>query len=278
MKRYRIANSDFDTRAYILAIKVEDAWEPSVRHQWADIKDGIRAGLAAEFGPARLQATERNLLDMGAKPFSIVAFHNRFFEQIRVAFMCASYYPALTGACALGERILNHTLIRLRDYYKSTPEYKRIYSKNSFDDWNVPITTLESWGVLLPEAVKAFQNLKEIRNRAIHFDPSTDQNDRPLALKAVCLLSNVILHQFGSFGLQPWFIPDVDGETYLKKDSEALPFIKEVYIPNALSVGPFHTLKHGSNGFVPVDDYPYDNKEVTDEEFRDLRLQFKNGK
>lgn len=75
MKRYRIANSDFDTRANILAIKVEDAWEPCVRQQWADIKDGSRAGLAAEFGPARLQATERNLLDMGAKPFSIVAFH-----------------------------------------------------------------------------------------------------------------------------------------------------------------------------------------------------------
>lgn len=278
MKRYRIANSDFDTRANVLAIKVEDEWEPAVRQQWIDIKAGIRAGLAADFGPARLKQTEQNLLDIGAKPFSIVAFHNKFLEQIRVAFMCSAYYPALTGACALGERILNYTLIRLRDHYKSTPEYKHIYRKKSFDDWNVPITTLETWGVLLPEAVKAFRNLKEIRNRAIHFDPSTDENDRPLALEAIRVLSNIIQHQFGSFGLQPWFISDVDGEIYLNKDSEALPFIKEVYIPNAMSVGPLHTLEHGPKGFVAVDDHAYENKGVTDDEFRDLRLQFKNGK
>ena len=60
-------------------------------------------------------------------------------------------YPALTGACALGERILNYLILNLRDDFHSTPEYKQVYRKDSFDQWDAPINALASWGVLLPE-------------------------------------------------------------------------------------------------------------------------------
>jgi len=46
------------------------------------------------------------------------------------------------------------TQLILRDDYKGTPEYKRIYQKNSFVDWDIPIKTLESWEILLPDVVE----------------------------------------------------------------------------------------------------------------------------
>lgn len=61
-------------------------------------------------------------------------------------------YPALVGACALGERILNHLILDLRGAYAHTPEYKRVHRKDSFDDWRVPIDTLAAW---TPRALRA---------------------------------------------------------------------------------------------------------------------------
>jgi hypothetical protein len=120
----------------------------------------------------------------------------------------------------------------LREDFKTTPEYRTVYRKSSFDNWDVPIKTLEAWGILLPEVVTAFNELKQVRNRAIHFNPITEQNDRSLALMAIELLDTIISKQFGAFGLQTWFIPDIPGASYIKKDAEQDPFVRKVIIPN----------------------------------------------
>jgi hypothetical protein len=73
-----------------------------------------------------------------------VAFHNVFFNQVRDSFVIGSYYPALTAACALGERILNHLVLGLRDSFRTAEEYKRVYRKDSFDNWMIPIDVLEA--------------------------------------------------------------------------------------------------------------------------------------
>lgn len=278
MKRYRITNPDFDTRARILATTIENHWEERVKQQWRSIKEGITVGLARTFGPATLDQKRKNLVDLGSKPFSVIAFHNAFLEQIRVAFVSGTYYPALTGACALGERVLNHTIIRLRDKFRHTPEYKRIHRKSSFGNWDVPIDTLESWSILLPDAAESMRALKEIRNRVIHFDPATDVNDRPLALEAIHTLSQALEKQFGAFGSQPWFIRAIPGEAYLTKESETWPFVEAVYVPNAVLVGPYHSLEAAKDGHLVVrDDHQYEDSEVTDDEFRELRLSQKKS-
>jgi hypothetical protein len=120
----------------------------------------------------------------------------------------------------------------LREDFKTTPEYRTVYRKSSFDNWDVPIKTLEAWGILLPEVVTAFNELKQVRNRAIHFNPITEQNDRSLALMAIELLDTIISKQFGAFGLQTWFIQDIPGASYIKKDAEQDPFVRKVIIPN----------------------------------------------
>lgn len=270
MKRYRILNMDFDARTNILNIKIEDCWDPKAKQLYQENQDKIRRGLREQFGSSAGEAKLKNFCDLGAAPFSIVAYHNLFLRQIRHSFVIGCYYPALTGACALGERILNHLLLSLRDFFKSSPEYKTVCRKKSFDNWDIPITALNSWDILQPDVVTAFNELKEIRNRAIHFHPETDDNDRSLSLTAVHTLGRVIEGQFSAFGVHPWFIPDTLGIAFLKKEVETHPFIQTVYIPNCVLVGPYHQLEHSACGWVVNDHVDYEDREISDEEFARL--------
>jgi len=212
----------------------------------------------------------QNFRELGPALPSILSFHNNFMRQIRGSFVIGSYYPALTGACALGERILNHLLLNLREFYISTPEYKRVYNKESFDDWDIPIETLTTWGILLPDVVTNFSSLKKQRHRTLHFDPSTDHNDRELALCAIKTLAAIINDQFSALEPKPWFIPANMGIAFIKRECEELPFIKVVYLPSCRLVGPRHTLEMSPNGWVARDDHPYEDKRITDEEFIQL--------
>lgn len=180
-----------------------------------------------------------------------------------------SYYPALTAACALGERILNHLILLLRDDHKATPEYKRVYAKHSFDKWDVAIDTLAGWMVLLPNVVLEFKKLRDRRNDAIHFRPEVDTNDRDLALQAIRSLESILGAQFNAFGSEPWFITDVPGEIYIKKDWETKPFIRRIYLPNCVAVGPDHRVV----SVMPwkIADREYEPTEITDDEFSMLR-------
>jgi len=270
MKRYRVINMDLDSRAAFLVMEIRNEWEERVKEQHRVNKERIRKGLLYEYGSASADMKLKNFIDLGSKPLSILAFHNRFLDQVRRAFVVGSYYPALTAACALGERILNHLIRILREDFKSTAEYKRVYRKDSFDDWDEAIDTLESWGVLLPEVTKTFRELKTVRHRSIHFDPAVDTDDRNLALDAIGKLNIIISKQFGRFGNQPWFIPEIRGASYIRKEAESIPFIKRIYIPNCHLVGPLHRLEPVGESVTTVkviDDNDYEDREISDDEF-----------
>jgi hypothetical protein len=121
VKRYRVLCFDFDSRANLLSQEIEEHWDEEVKAQLRTNKERITSGLTNEYGPSHFNVKLQNFVDLGPKPFSIVAFHNKFFEQCRKAFIVGAYYPALTGACALGERLLNHLILQLRDEFKATP-------------------------------------------------------------------------------------------------------------------------------------------------------------
>ncbi len=278
MKRYKLFNFDIDSRANILNMEIEETWDEKNKELLSKNKKSTEGSLISEFGAWGQESKIRNFKELGPKPISIIAFHNKFFEQIRKSFVIGSYYPALTGACALGERILNYLILSLRDNFKQTPEYKKIYNKKSLDNWDEAIEILESWQILLPDVVSKFKDLKEIRNReAIHFNIETEDKDREIALKAIRILSDIIWGQFAFLGLQPWFIEETKGEFYIKKNWEDKPFIKTVYIPNCCLVGPFHKVEIISNKWKIIDDYKYENKEISDSDFIKIREDFKKA-
>ena len=258
MKRYRVTSFDFDARANILKFGEKSKNSTSVKGQ-----------LVQEFGAQNFSQKLSNFQDLGCYFPSILAFHNIFMRQVRTSFVAGGYYPALTGACSLGERILNHLILSLRNEFKSSPQYKKVYSKKSFDDWDLAIGILEKWKVLLPGVVDDFKALKKMRHEfAVHFNPITDTDDRALALEAITLLSNIIKTQFGAFGSQPWFIEGTAGAFYIKLAFESDPFVKTIYLPNCTLVGPKHQVKINRLGkFIIKDDFYYEEKEVSDTEF-----------
>lgn len=270
MKRYRVLIFDFDTRATILKMEIQDSWEPNIKEQWRQNKESIKEHLIAQYGALGYHDKLRNFIELGPAPWSVTAFHNKFLQQVRQSFVGGGYYPSLTGACALGERILNQLIIHLRDYYKQTPEYKKLYRKESFDNWDLAIDTLESWGVLLKEVASTFRQFKETRNIAIHFNPETDQNDRGLALLAIEQLSKVIQGQFGAHGTHPWFISEIGSATFIRKSYQGEPFVREVILPNCVLVGPLHTLDDKQGKWIVHDEHDYPDREVSDEEFADM--------
>jgi hypothetical protein len=231
MKYYQIVNFDLDTRASGLQQKINDNWEKSVKENWEKNQQAMKNSYVYEFGALNNEVKLQNVLDLGSAPFSILAFHNDFLKQIRDSFIIGAYYPALTGACCLGERILNQLLLLLRDNFKTTEEYKKLYRLEQCDKWDVLINALSSWGILLEEVVKDYKSLKILRNDSIHFTKETAQTAREDALKAIKYLSNIIQLQFGAFAPSPWILIH-NGGVYIKKDYEDNPFIKAVYLPN----------------------------------------------
>ena len=271
MKRYRILAFDFDSRSHFLE-PVQDHWEERVKDQHIANTKNVIDGLASQYGAHDLERKVNDFYDLKSKPFSISAFHNKFLEQIRSAFVSGGYYAALTGACALGERILNHMILMLRDYHKSSDLYKKVYRKDSFDYWPLPIEALESWGELLPDAAEKFRSLNGKRNHAIHFNPEVDQDDRELALDAIHLLQDIVSVQFSPFGAQPWTFSFM-GEIYIKKDWENQPLIKHLFIPNSALVGPRHKLDSIIPKVVVNDSHEYEDRNVSDQEYIELRKQ-----
>ena len=269
MKRYRILSFYFDSRAESLK-PVQEQWDKKIKEQHRKNQQKTVTGLKIQYGELNIEEKVQNFTDLKLKPFSVAAFHNKFLEQIRNAFVIGSYYPALTSACSLGERILNHMMILFRDYHKNTPEYKKVYRKKSFDFWPLAIDALEKWEVLLPEAASKFRCLNEKRNKAIHFNPETDKNDRGLALQAIHLIQEIVSIQFSSFGNQPWYFC-VPGEIYIKKEWESKPIVKHIFIPNSLLVGPKHFIVSLLPKVVVNDKFEYKEKEITDAEFSRLR-------
>jgi hypothetical protein len=268
MKRYRVLAMDFDTRATLLAVEVKNDWEPAVREQWLQNQAAIRAELVEAYGPQGFARKLENLLAIGGAPFSLIAFHNAFFAQARTAFVMGCYYPALTSICALGERVLNHLVLTLRDEYRNTAEYKRVYRKDSFDNWDVAIDVLSTWGAILPAAADHFRTLKGIRHRTLHFNPATERDVRSDALAAVLLFQEIISTQFAAFGPQPWYIPNEIGFSLVRKAWEDVPFVKHVVLPNCALVGPAHDLRGGAAGdWEAIDDNVYSDEEISDEEF-----------
>lgn len=264
-RRHMSYTMDFDTRCYLFEEPGEN-WDETPRRLHFENRERVRAGLASEFGSHELDSKISNFVAIGSKPFSIVSYHNTLFDQVRRAFVVGAYYPALIGACALGERILNHLILDLRDSYRHTAEYRTVARKDSFDDWTKVINTLEAWRVLLPRAVDEFRALMPLRHRSVHFNVSTYNTLREDALAAVLHVREIIDQQFTAFGARPWFIEGTRGLIFIRRECEEDPFVRAFYLPTCPFVGP-HVAISFQHGLHFYDRNDYGDGDWSDEEF-----------
>lgn len=258
---------DFDSRALSLDPNIPDHWEEQVKELHRHNLKSAHAGMVAEFGERGIDAKIDNFVAMGVNPFSVLAHHNALFHQVRQAFVIGAYYPALVGACALGERILNHLMLDMRGHFTATPEYKKVYRKDSFDDWRLPIDTLEAWGILLTDAVVEYRALMGLRHRSIHFNPETTNALRDDALAAIIHMRTIIEQQFASHAVRPWFIANTLGHAFIRKEYENHPYVRAYFLPNCPFVGPLFGMAPGTGGWEFFDLPDYGDGDSTDDEF-----------
>jgi len=267
LRRHLSWGMDFDTRAISLE-PLSNLWDERAKELHRTNQECIKLGLINQFGSRDISTKIENFVAIGTKPMSVLAYHNEFFEQVRNAFVMGQYYPALVGACALGERILNHLILDMRPFFANTPEYRRVYRKDSFDNWDVPINTLEAWDIVLPKAITEFRALKTLRHRSIHFNIGTYNTLRDDALAAIMHMRTIIEQQFGSFAVRPWFIPGTLGHVFIRKSYEMHPFVKTYFVPRCPFVGPLFGMGLAKGGGWEVYDVPdYGDGGYTDEEF-----------
>lgn len=256
-RRYNPFAFDFDSTPMMLD-EPKDYWNDELKALHVANREQAIERLKAEHGERRFQQVAQNTRDLGSKPISLISYHNAIHEQARRAFVASAYFPALVAACALGERILNHLILGLREHYTKSPEYKRVYRKKSFDDWPLAVHVLKEWGVLLTEVDIDFLSLSKIRNRSIHFDPATYSTMREDSLEALKTLSRIIERQFGVFGGQPWFIDNTPGAQFIRREWESAPFVRTYIVPLSGFVGVSYGMELTSKGYwrhLDYDDY-----------------------
>jgi len=268
-RRYHPFAYDFDSTPMSLDDPGEH-WADEVRALHLANRDKAIERLKFEYGERRHAQVIQDTRELGAKAFSIVSYHNLMHEQARGAFVSGLYFPALVAACALGERILNHLILDLRDHYKSSPHYRRVYRSESFDDWRFAVRVLDDWGVLLPDVGAAILELAALRNRSVHFNPATYTTMREDALSALKTLGRVIQLQFGAFGRQPWFIEDTPGAQFIKRAYEDVPFVKTYLVPLSGFVGVEYGMDLTERGWRHLDYDDYGPGEVDDAEYARL--------
>lgn len=256
--------------------EINPGWDPEVIAQHEKNRHQIRVMLIHEFGNDEHERKIDDYRALGPAPWSVVDRHNLFMSQVRYSFAFGTYYPALVGACALGERLLNELIIRLRVPYTSHPATVEVATQRSFSDWVVCITALFEWGVLDELLATKFYNLRKLRNRNVHYGTHLVESDaRDDALKAVLLIQEIIEALFQPHGGPPRFIPGTDGHTFLTLAAENEPLIREFFLPASILVSPNFEMRHNidSGWFDVFDDETYQEEfpTLTDDEFADHR-------
>ena len=277
-RRYIPHAISFDTRALVLTDEINPDWDPDVIAQHEENRRQARMRLIHDFGNADHERKIQNYGELGPAPWSVLDQHNAFMTQVRDAFTSAAYYPALVGACALGERLLNELVIRLRDSYSSHPATVEVATQKTITDWAACIKALFEWGVLDDPIATKFYELRKLRNRSVHYGKHLSGSDaRDDALHAVLLVQGIVQDLFTPHGGPPTFIAGVTGNSFLALGSEDQPFIREFILPASMLVSANFVMEFDpAKGWFDVfDDDAYQDEfpTLTDDEFADHRRQ-----
>lgn len=231
-------------------------------------KMGLRSIVIGNHGEFKADEKTERYLELDPPNLCVVVEYHEMMRQVESSYVSMDDYPALTGACCLGERILNMLVLKLRSYYKTSKNYKNVYRRESIQDWKLAIDTLHDWDVLQDETVACFNELYSLRNTSVHYESLGDI--QPLALRAVQLVMSITNNLFGNREDVFFWCP---GELYIRRAKETEPIVQEFFVPNCPLVGYKHTVEGVAGGLRLHDGNVYESSVITDEEFRELRIK-----
>jgi hypothetical protein len=269
-RRYRPIHVTFDTRNIVLDMDIKPEWEPQIKDMWAANQEGIRANLLADLGWRDGIEKLDNYRAMGVAPWSVVFEHSVLLQQVRNSFAHGDFYPALVGACALGERLLNELILALRDDFKNhSATTRRVRGGRVGAEWGALISVLHGWGVFDDEVAETYRQLEELRHAAVHFVQELPVKTREPALDALLRLQTVVERVFEPHGGPPRFIAETPGDSYISLEAEDDPLIRRVFLPRSVLVSPVHRLEwdESADRWSAFDDLDFEPSELTDDQF-----------
>jgi hypothetical protein len=265
MKRYRLREFALDATQNIFNMPNNT---PMIEKQ----KQETKKYLVSRFGEMDFDNKFKRYMEIKKPILGIVEEYWYLLNEIVDAYVSGYFYPALTGACCLGERIFNVMILKLRPYYKSNKFYKDIYNKNSFNDWKRAIDILKDWQVIDNKVENVYRSLGEIRHESVHYH-NKEQDLRKITIDAINNINFIADRIFGILNRKDILLLfDVPGEIYIRKEAEKIPAVREFYIPSAFLVG----YKHITTDSQKIIDEKYVDREISDEQFVNLRKSFTN--
>ena len=264
MKRYRWVKFFIDTERNLVRRRARASNSRTV--------SGAVADVTYRYGLLDIQDKYDRWLSLSPPSLCIPVEWHELLREAESAYIHGDYYPALTSACCLGERILNHLIIGLRGYFTGSPHYKEVARKDSFQDWNRLIGILSDWRVLNDDLAQQFEELLKLRNPAVHFGSLEDhQNKASQAVNGVYLVTSKM------FGMDSGHFFVCEGELYISKDKVEEPLVKEFIVPHCCLLGYKHRVEDRNGKPTIVDDEPYPDIQLTDQEFAEFRKAWRKG-
>ncbi|MFC1615079.1 hypothetical protein ACFL22_00785 [Patescibacteria group bacterium] len=160
---------------------------------------------------------------------------DQYFEEIIKSYIVGSYYPVATSCTTLAERLINLFIIKMRDLYPTnildTDLQKYVYTRDqNWQSFDLNIKVLDAWGILNPDQKKWFKDLLDIRNRAVHFQPSF--NPQKDSLDAIKTLHKIIDSYFSPYERKDVIrLFEIPGEIWVREDRLADPFVRAFVLP-----------------------------------------------
>lgn len=255
-RRYRLMNYFIDcTRNVFL--------HPALKKDGDDYKEHLKSVL----GESDFDQKFERWLKIDYPPLGLIEEYPDKVQQIINAYSAGFYYPAVTAACCLAERILNRLIIKTRHHFKSNAHYKKVYNKDSFDDWNSMLKVISDWQLISLKAVDLMHEIKPIRHKTIHYTES--YNFEAIALTVINKLIAAITEIFGVMNRRDiYLIFDVPGEVWVRSEAEKLPFVKEFILPHCYYAHAVHEIDFDSK---KITERLGKVGKLTDEEFVELR-------
>lgn len=207
------------------------------------INDFIKQDLSRHYGIENFNEKLKRFVNLNLYFIGIPEEYYDLLKHIVDAYCCGYFYPSIAGAGALGERILNRLIIKTKKYYTSSPHYKKIHNKKSFENWDMMVSILLDWNIINEEVAELFRELKRHRNDVIHYNEGYNFEENSLI--AIKLLVEIINKQFSYIERKDLcWVFDVPGEILVKSKVINDPFVIEFLLPHCIKITPYSNKVH----------------------------------
>ncbi|PQJ11959.1 hypothetical protein CJD36_009205 [Flavipsychrobacter stenotrophus] len=200
------------------------------------VRDSIANQLKEEWGGLDFEDKLQRFIKLNHAFYGTPDEYYQLLRPIVSSYCCGNFYPSITSAGALGERILNRLVLKTRDYFKSSQYYDLSIQKSS--NWPTLIKALIEWKVISEDIGDAFTKLKKYRNDSIHYNAGYDFEGN--SYEAIKLLLEIVDKQFNYLNRKDLFWAfDCPGEVLVRTSALSDPFVKEFVLPYCRLITPF---------------------------------------